>query len=118
MIRKIERDNFVFEPIYFDFDKFEIREEHHEFLNAMIKIVKGHSDLRVKVTGHTDSDGSHMYNDTLSMNRAKSIIKFFTDRGLDADRIEIDFKGEMDPVSTNDTSQGKQLNRRVDFEFI
>ncbi len=117
-IRKMERDNFVFEPIFFDYDKFEIRETHHEFLNRMIKIVKGHSDLRVKVTGHTDSDGSHQYNDTLSYNRAQAIIAYFVAHGLSKDRLVIDFKGEKSPASTNSTSEGRQRNRRVDFEFI
>src|SRR3989338_5602044 len=54
-IREKERANFVFEPIYFDFDKFEIRPEYFAFLDRLIKVVKGHSDLRVKVIGHTDS---------------------------------------------------------------
>lgn len=117
-IRKIERDNFVFEPIYFDYDKFEIREEHNAFLDGMIKVVKGHSDLRVKVIGHTDSDGSDQYNDTLSWNRAQAITSYFVKRGLSADRLVIEFKGERSPIDTNDNPEGKQRNRRVDFEFI
>lgn len=117
-IRKLERDNFVFQPIFFDYDKFEIRSEHHAFLDGMIKVVKGHSDLRVKVTGHTDSDGSDAYNDTLSMNRARAITAYFVNRGLSADRLVIEFKGEHEPIDTNTHSEGKQRNRRVDFEFI
>ena len=117
-IRKIERDNFVFEPIYFDFDKHDVRMEHNHFLDRMIKIVKGHSDLRVQVTGHTDSDGTNRYNDSLSMRRADAITRYFVLRGLSADRLEIDFKGESQPADTNDTPQGKQRNRRVDFKFI
>lgn len=117
-IRKIERDNFVFEPIFFDYDKYEIREEHNAFLDRMIKVVKGHSDLRVKVTGHTDSDGSDQYNDTLSWNRAQAITAYFVKRGLSADRLVIEFKGEHAPIDTNTNPEGKQRNRRVDFEFI
>jgi OOP family OmpA-OmpF porin len=117
-IRKIERDNFVFEPIFFDFDKSDIRDEHNDFLNGMIKIVKGHSDLRVEVTGHTDSDGTNLYNDSLSMRRADAITAYFVSKGLNADRLEIVFKGERQPADTNGTSQGKQRNRRVDFSFI
>lgn len=117
-IRKIERDNFVFEPIYFDYDESVIRPEHYAFLNSMIKIVKGHSDLRVKVTGHTDADGSLEYNDGLSERRARAIIEYFVNAGLAADRLVIDFKGERNPVDSNTTKEGKQRNRRVDFEFI
>lgn len=117
-IRKIERDNFVFEPIFFDFDKFDIRSEHNDFLDGMIKVVKGHSDLRVNVTGHTDSDGTDQYNDTLSMNRANAITNYFVQRGLSADRLVIEFKGERSPIDTNNNPKGKQRNRRVDFKFI
>lgn len=117
-IREIERKNFTFTPVYFDYDQYEIRQEYHDFLNKMIKVVKGHSDLRVKVVGHTDADGSDSYNDELSKKRAQAIIDFFVERGIAADRIEIDFKGERNPVGPNDTPEGKQLNRRVDFSFI
>ncbi len=117
-IRKTERDNFVFEPIFFDFDKFDIREEHNEFLDGMIKIIKGHSDLRVKVTGHTDAEGSIRYNDVLSRERSEAIIQYFVDHGLNKERLEFDFKGESNPAATNETTDGRQRNRRVDFEFI
>lgn len=117
-IRDLERKNFKFEPVFFDYDKSEIRAEHHEFLDRMIKVVKGHSDLRVKVVGHTDSDGSDSYNDELSKRRAEAIVQYFVEHGLKADRLEFDFKGERNPASTNATSEGKQRNRRVDFSFI
>jgi len=117
-VRKLERDNFVFEPIFFDFDKWDIRPEHQDFLDRMINVVRGHSDLRVSVTGHTDSDGSHAYNDTLSMRRANAITEYFTTRGISADKLKIEFKGERNPAATNNTKEGKQLNRRVDFKFI
>lgn len=117
-IRKKERENFVFEPIFFDFDKSIIRDEHKVFLDGMIKVVKGHSDLRVLVTGHTDAEGSNGYNDVLSKRRAEAIVQYFVDNGLTADRLKFDFKGETDPAATNDTAEGRQRNRRVDFEFI
>ena len=118
LIRQIERENFKFEPIFFDFDKNDIRPEHKPFLNGLIDVVKGHSDLRIKVTGHTDSDGTDNYNDALSKRRAQAIIDYFVINGLSADRLEFDFKGEFMPVDTNDTSEGKQRNRRVDFKFL
>lgn len=84
----------------------------------MIQIVKGHSDLRVQVTGHTDAEGTNGYNDILSKKRAEAIIKYFVDNGLSEDRLKFDFKGENNPAATNDTAEGRQKNRRVDFEFI
>lgn len=117
-VRKLERENFKFMPIYFDYDKSEIRPEYFSFLDRMIRVVDGHSDLRVLVTGHTDSDGSDGYNDDLSKRRAQAIIEYFTSKGLSKDRLEFDFKGEKQPADTNSTPEGKQHNRRVDFIFI
>ncbi len=117
-IRELERKNFVFEPVFFDYDQAEIREEHKAYLDRVIKVVKGHSDLRVLVIGHTDSDGSDSYNDELSKRRAESIINYFVSKGIAADRLEFDFEGERNPVGNNSTPDGKQLNRRVDFKFI
>lgn len=117
-IRQLEKDNFAFEPIYFDFAKSKIRDEHKEFLDALIKIVKGESDLRVKVTGNTDAEGTEDYNVGLSKERAEAIVRYFVKQGLNADRLDFDFKGETNPAATNETSEGRQRNRRVDFEFI
>ena len=109
---------FVFKPIYFDVDKSIIKKEYHKDLNEIIKIIKSHSDLRIQVVGHTDSDGTDFYNKHLSKRRAQRIIDFFTKNGLRRDRIVIDFKGELHPVESNTTDDGKRLNRRVDFSFI
>ena len=116
--RLIELRNFKFDPIYFDYDKYEIKPEYHEYLRKMIKMVKSHSDLRIKITGHTDADGSDKYNNQLSKKRAQALIRFFENNGLEKSRIVIDFKGEKHPVDSNKTPEGKQKNRRVDFSFI
>ena len=117
-VRDSERKNFQFEPIYFDYDKADIRPEYEAFLKRIVYVINSHSDLRVRVTGNTDADGSDAYNDGLSERRAQAIIDFFVKAGLRRDRIVIDFKGEKNPVSDNKSAEGKQLNRRVDFEFI
>lgn len=117
-VRDSERKNFQFEPVYFDYDKADIRPEYYAFLNKIVYVINSHSDLRVRVTGNTDADGSDAYNDDLSERRAQAIIDFFVKAGLKRDRIVIDFKGEKNPVSDNKSEAGKQLNRRVDFSFI
>lgn len=118
-IKRLEElKNFSFEPIYFDYDKSNIKDEYHKQLKDIKKIILSHSDLRILVIGHTDSDGTNSYNKALSKRRAESIIRFFTSRGLRRDRIVIDFKGETSPVQSNSTAEGKSRNRRVDFKFI
>jgi outer membrane protein OmpA-like peptidoglycan-associated protein len=117
-VRKKERDNFVFQPIYFDYDSSSIDRKYTDYLSKLARIIHGHSDIRVKVTGHTDADGSFEYNNALSEKRAKAIIDFFRSLGVDQSRIEIEFKGESQPIESNSTENGKQRNRRVEFAFI
>ncbi|MFM6934341.1 MAG: OmpA family protein, partial [Flavobacteriales bacterium] len=113
-----ELRSFKFEPIYFDYDKDQIQAQYEAYLIEMIRMVKSHSDLRILITGHTDSDGSAAYNIDLSKRRAASLLRFFEAHGLPKSRVEIDFKGEKEPIDRNDTNAGKQKNRRVDFRFI
>ena len=117
-IRNAERANFKFQPIYFDYDKDEIKPEYEAFLNEMIRVVSSHSDLRVLVIGNTDSDGSDEYNDDLSKRRATAIINYFKAHGLTENHLEFKYNGEKNPVDTNETNEGKQKNRRVEFRFI
>lgn len=117
-IMEQNRKTFKFEPIYFEYDKADLKPEHIVYLKKMAIIVDGHTDLRIKVTGHTDGDGSDSYNMELSKNRAESILNFFKSIGISPDKIVIDFKGESEPVDSNKTDDGKQKNRRVDFNFI
>lgn len=117
-IREEERKNFKFKPVYFDHDKSEIKVEYQRYLLDMIKVVNGHSDLRIQITGHTDAVGSESYNEGLSQRRAAAINLFFEQHGLDTKKLIIDFKGELDPVDSNTTPEGKSRNRRVDFKFI
>ena len=117
-IREWERKNFVFEPIYFDYDKDSLKVEYNAYLKEMVRVVLDHTDLRIKITGHTDADGSNAYNKELSERRAKSIQDFFVKCGLPPHKVVTDFKGEDEPVDNNKTDNGKQRNRRVDFTFI
>jgi OOP family OmpA-OmpF porin len=117
-IREKEMRSFVFKPVYFEYDKDDLKAEYHSFLIEMIRVIKSHTDLRIKITGHTDSDGSDEYNEDLSRRRAESLVNFLVQHGMQRDRIVIDFKGEKEPIDSNKTEEGKQRNRRVDFSFI
>lgn len=117
-IQELERKNFQFQPIYFDHDKAEIKPEFYNYLAKMARVVNGHSDLRIKIIGHTDADGSDIYNIDLSARRAKAIHEYFLKCGLESFKLVIDFKGEKMPIDNNQTNEGKQHNRRVDFQFI
>lgn len=117
-IRKKQMEDFQFRPIYFDHDKSVIKETYFKYLKEMVYVVNGHHDIRISVTGHTDAVGTDDYNIKLSERRANSIRNYFVSLGLAPDKLEIDFKGEKNPVANNLTKEGKQKNRRVDFAFI
>ena len=84
----------------------------------MTKIILGHSDLRIKIIGNTDSDGSDRFNENLSLRRAESLTQYFENRGLKRDRILIEYHGEKNPADSNKTAEGRRKNRRVEFKFI
>lgn len=117
-VRDAEMRNFEFKPVYFDHDKDELKPEYYSYLKDMVRIVQSHTDLRIKIIGHTDSNGTDEYNINLSERRADNVKAFLVSLGIKPDKVVIEFRGESDPAASNATSKGKQLNRRVDFEFI
>jgi outer membrane protein OmpA-like peptidoglycan-associated protein len=117
-VRDAEMRDFEFVPVYFDHDKDSLKPEFHAYLQKMSKIVVSHSDLRIKIIGHTDSNGTDEYNVGLSQRRADVIKAFLVNSGIPSDRVIIEFRGEKDPATSNATAKGKSLNRRVDFQFI
>lgn len=117
-MRDAEMRNFEMLPVLFDHDKDSLKDSFYPFLRDMAKIVNSHSDLRIKIIGHTDSNGTNEYNIGLSQRRAFKVKAFLIEAGVREDRIVIEYRGETDPAMSNDTAYGKSLNRRVDFEFI
>lgn len=117
-VRDAEMRDFEFVPVYFDHDKAELKPEYFGYLRKMADIVNSHTDLRIKIIGHTDSNGSDVYNVGLSERRAEQVQLFLVQAGVAADRVVIEYRGEKDPVKSNETPDGKRMNRRVDFEFI
>lgn len=102
--------------IYFDVSKDVVKPESNGTLKGIAQVLTENSDVRIKIVGHTDSEGADAANLDLSKRRSVSVknelVKTF---GIDASRIETDGKGETMPVAANDTPQNKALNRRVEF---
>ena len=71
-----------------------------------------------KIIGHTDSVGKDEANQKLSEGRANEVMKDLIERGIAADRIEAEGRGETQPIDTNDTEEGRQNNRRVEIEIL
>ena len=113
-----ELKNFKFESIYFDYNSDSIPSTFNTYLNSMARIILGHSDLRIKIIGNTAWDGSDKFNENLSRRRAESLTNYLENQGIKRDRIIIEYNGEKLPIESNNTYEGRQKNRRVDFKFI
>ncbi|WP_130536812.1 OmpA family protein [Thiomicrorhabdus indica] len=84
-------------------------------LQPVLNALSRYPNTRVYVEGHTDSDGTHQYNQQLSENRAKTVAFYLMDNGISRDRIITYGYGEERPIASNNTAEGKRLNRRVTF---
>ena len=102
--------------IYFDVNKDVVKAESFGTMKSIADVLKENPDVRIKIVGHTDSDGENAINLDLSQRRAISVmnelVKVF---GIDASRMETDGMGETKPIAPNDTPSNKALNRRVEF---
>jgi OmpA-OmpF porin, OOP family len=103
----------------FDFDKYNLRADGKARIDEALGKIKSQA-IEVEmiiVTGHTDSVGSEAYNQRLSERRANTVKDYMVSQGIAAAKITTVGKGELQPVATNKTKEGRQKNRRTDIEF-
>ena len=74
--------------------------------------------LNIKLTGHTDSQNTEEYNMKLSENRVKAVRAYLVSKQVNISRISIDWKGESIPIADNNTSAGREENRRVEIDIL
>ena len=108
----------ILKNIFFDFDKATLRPESTNELQRLTKLLTDVPTLKIEISGHTDSKGANDYNLKLSDNRAKAVVDYLIKAGISADRLTYKGYGEEQPISTNDTEVGRQLNRRTEFKII
>jgi OOP family OmpA-OmpF porin len=101
--------------IYFDFDKSDLKIGSEKMLTEIVKLMQGYPDLKIEIQGHTDSTGARDYNLKLSERRANSVKSYLVLYGIDPARMTSKGYGPDNPVSSNDTEEGRALNRRVEL---
>lgn len=104
--------------ITFATNRFEIRSDFYGTLDSVVLVLNEFTKTAIRVSGHTDSTGSEVTNQTLSERRAQSVANFFTDRGVATGRAQAVGYGERYPIASNDTNAGRQANRRVELELL
>ncbi|MBU2950585.1 OmpA family protein [Tamlana agarivorans] len=117
----IKDSKIMLENIYFDFDKWNIKEESFVTLNKVVTILNNHPEMKLDIQGHTDNRGSASYNLLLSKRRAASTVKYLEEHGIASDRLQSEGYGETRPVidcKTNCSEEEHQTNRRIEFLIV
>jgi OOP family OmpA-OmpF porin len=107
----------ILKGVNFDTDKSTLRSESYPILDENAALLKSRPKMTVTIVGHTDSVGEAAYNQKLSEARANTVMKYFAEKGIAADRMKAIGKGETTPIADNKTEAGKAQNRRIEIEF-
>ncbi|MFI5132432.1 MAG: OmpA family protein, partial [Chitinophagales bacterium] len=114
--KMLEQNKWVTHGILFDVNKADIKPESYGTLKEMASVLKEYPDIKVKIVGHTDSDGADAANLDLSKKRAASVkMALANEFSIDESRMETDGKGEAEPMDKATTPAAKANNRRVEF---
>jgi peptidoglycan-associated lipoprotein len=102
----------VLEDVFFDFDKYSIKDEYKSVLQKNAELLMANGDKRVRVEGHCDERGTNEYNMALGEKRAKAVIDFYTTYGIKADRLAMISYGEEKPFDMGHNEAAWANNRR------
>lgn len=125
-VTEVVRDTVYIQPIpeeplvlnteaTFDVDSDILKTEAYPELDKIVDLFKNHPNARGRIEGHTDNTGSAAYNQNLSERRAMAVYQYLVVHGVSSDRLSHAGYGYSRPVATNDTPEGRQLNRRVEI---
>jgi outer membrane protein OmpA-like peptidoglycan-associated protein len=84
-------------------------------LNKLVELMKDNPSVTIRINGYTDNVGNEADNLKLSDNRAKAVVNYLVNKGIDAKRLTSKGFGEMQPLADNSTEEGRTLNRRTEF---
>ncbi len=105
----------ILHGIRFAYDSAVILPDSRDLLDAVARGLVGDGTSRIRVVGHTSSEGEAAYNEALSKRRASAVVAALAERGLAADRLASEGRGESEPIADEATEAGRSLNRRVEI---
>jgi outer membrane protein OmpA-like peptidoglycan-associated protein len=103
--------------VFFDFNSSVLKKESIPDLNRAVALLRELPSNHVTVTGYTDSVGSPEFNQKLSESRANAVLTYIVQHGIEASRVSAVGMGELNPIASNATEEGRALNRRVEFQL-
>ncbi len=107
-----------FDNIYFDVASANLKPESYPVLDGVVAVLQENPDAVIQIAGHTDSDGSNSYNQTLSEQRAASVYGYLVSHGISSRRLSSVGFGESMPVMPNTSAANKARNRRIEFTVL
>lgn len=112
------RPTLVLEGVNFEFDSARLTRESYEVLDRVARSLREWPEVRVEIGGHTDDQGTPEYNMDLSQRRTESVRDYLMSKGVGGSRLEARGYGESQPVTSNDTEEGRARNRRVELKRL
>ena len=103
--------------VLFDYDRYDLTNEAKQLLDGVAEYMAMNPSMKLKINGHTDDSGGEMNNKTLSLNRAETVAAYLQAKGVAKSRMTTKGYGKTMPKATNDTPEGKMMNRRVEFKL-
>jgi len=111
---RVNKDGcWVLENVLFDFDKYSIKPQFYHLLDEVVAVFEKNPGLKVRIEGHTCNMGPAAYNMGLSLRRANAVMEYLVKKGIAKDRLFTEGFGLTRPIASNDTKEGRALNRRV-----
>jgi flagellar motor protein MotB/tetratricopeptide (TPR) repeat protein len=111
-------ESIILKNIFYETDLYNLKNESRIELDKVIKFLNDYPAVKIEISGHTDNVGSIEYNQTLSEKRAKSVVEYLINSSVGEDRITYKGYGFSQPVASNDTEEGRALNRRTELKII
>jgi outer membrane protein OmpA-like peptidoglycan-associated protein len=109
----------ISEKVQFAYNEAKILHASDDLLNDVATVMKQHPEVKkIRIEGHASAEGSDDYNKDLSDRRAKAVMEFLVNAGIATDRMEAIGYGEERPIADNETEEGREKNRRVEFNII
>jgi outer membrane protein OmpA-like peptidoglycan-associated protein len=108
----------ILKNIFFETNSFDLKPESTIELNKVLQFMNENFNLKIEISGHTDNVGGDALNQKLSENRAKAVVDYLTSKGISSLRMISKGYGKTQPIATNNTEEGRALNRRTEFKII
>lgn len=106
------------EKLYFETDSANIKPESYAVMDELREYLDKHKKIRIEIGGHTNNKCSEKYCERLSLNRAEAVKAYLVSKGIDTRRINTKGYGGKNPVASNSTKEGRQLNQRVEIKIL